>query len=201
MKMNAFEKFAMNSPIRTAFQKWYEAPLLERLGGKTEGMTVLEIGCGKGVGTQLILERFKARRVHSIDIDPDMVARARRRLAAIPLERCQIDVGDVTQLPFGDGSFDACINFAALHHVPDWQRAVREIHRALRSGGNFYFQEVTSHALDKWFYRTFMEHPTENRFSAQQFVDELTALGFEMTGGPVEKYGGDFVYGVAAKSP
>jgi trans-aconitate methyltransferase len=45
---------------------------------------VLEIGCGRGVGTEIILERFGARRVFAFDFDPTMVKRARRRLARFP---------------------------------------------------------------------------------------------------------------------
>ena len=40
MKMNWVEKFLMNNPIRAAFHVHVEAPLLERLGGRTEGLRV-----------------------------------------------------------------------------------------------------------------------------------------------------------------
>ena len=200
MKMNTFEKLAMNSPIRSAFQRWYEAPLLEKLGGKTEGGAALEVGCGQGVGTREILERFRAKYVYSIDLDPDMVARAQKRLAHYPKEKLQIEVGDVTQISKPDETFNACFNFAILHHVPNWQNALKEIHRVLKPGGKFYFQDVTTHALNKWFYRVFFVHPEENRFSAQDFAEELKKQGFSLPGGLVEKYGGDFIYGVAIKS-
>ena len=63
MKMNRNEKVLMNSPIRAAFQRWYEAPLLWRLGGRVAGLDVLEVGCGRGVGTEQILGRFGAGQV------------------------------------------------------------------------------------------------------------------------------------------
>src|SRR5207302_2488929 len=109
-----------------------------------------------------------------LDIDPEMVDRARRRLGAYMLKgRVKLELADVTALPATDQRYDAVFNFAILHHVPNWQDAVTEIRRVLKPGGRFYFQEVTSHALDTWFYRTFLEHPTENRFSTRQFVEEL----------------------------
>ena len=58
MKMNRIEKLAMNNPIRALIQRYYETPLLERLGGRVEGMHVLEIGCGRGVGTEIIFKHF-----------------------------------------------------------------------------------------------------------------------------------------------
>ena len=47
MKMNQLEKLAMNNPVRTLIQRHFEAPLLERLGGRLEGLEVLEVGCGR----------------------------------------------------------------------------------------------------------------------------------------------------------
>jgi len=43
MKLNGIEKALMNNPLRAALQRWYEAPLLERLGGRLDGLQVLEM--------------------------------------------------------------------------------------------------------------------------------------------------------------
>lgn len=67
----------MNNPARALAQRRYEAPLLERLGGRTEGQRAFEVGCGRGVGTEIIFERFGAREVHALDLDPEMVGLAR----------------------------------------------------------------------------------------------------------------------------
>lgn len=63
MKLNAVEKALMNNPIRSAAQRWYEVPLLRDIGGSTYGGQVIEIGCGRGIGTQQILRRFDAASV------------------------------------------------------------------------------------------------------------------------------------------
>lgn len=200
MKMNRVEKVMMNNPVRAAFQRWYEAPLLERLGGRVEGLKVLEVGCGRGVGTEEILNRFGAREVHALDLDPDMVRLARARLANYPPERLRLAVGNVTQLEADDAAYDAVFDFAILHHVPVWQDAVAEIRRVLKPGGRFYFQEVTRHFLDKWFYRTFLEHPTENRFSGREFIEELERQGIQVGADWVERGGGDYLYGVGRRA-
>ena len=54
MKMNRLEKLAMNNPVRTLIQRHYEAPLLERLGGRLDDLVVLETGCGRGIGTETV---------------------------------------------------------------------------------------------------------------------------------------------------
>jgi ubiquinone/menaquinone biosynthesis C-methylase UbiE len=200
MKMNRIEKFLMNNPIRAAFQIWVEAPLLERMGGRTEGMRVLEIGCGRGVGTREIFRRFGARSVYAIDIDPDMIDKARRRLGDIPSDRLTVEVGDVTAIRAENHSFDAVFDFAIIHHVPNWQSAISEIRRVLKPGGRFYFEEVTTHALNKWSYRTFMDHPSENRFSTRDFVEELNRQGLTVGNNFVERGGGDFIFGVAHRA-
>ncbi len=196
MKMNRVEKLLMNNPVRAAFQRWYEAPLLERLGGRVEGLKVLEVGCGRGVGTELILNRFGASEVRAIDLDPDMVRWARARLSDYPAERLHLSVGDVTRMEERDASYDAVFNFAILHHVPVWQDGVAEIRRVLRPGGRFYFEEVTRQFLEKWFARTCLEHPVENRFTAQEFVAELERQGIRVGTNWVERGGGEYVFGV-----
>ncbi|HKO99338.1 MAG TPA: class I SAM-dependent methyltransferase [Pyrinomonadaceae bacterium] len=196
MKLNSIEKALMNNPVRALLQRRYEAPLMDRFGGRTEGLRVLEIGCGRGVGTEIIFERFCAREVHAFDIDPEMVELARKRLSAYGPDRLSLYVGDATAIAEEDASFDAVFDFGIIHHVPEWKRAVAEVARVLRAGGRFFFEEVTSKALNRWAYRTFLEHPTENRFSAEEFVAELERRGIEVGNNSVEWLFGDFVTGV-----
>lgn len=195
MKLNGIEKALMNNPLRAALQQWYEAPLLERLGGRLDGLQVLEIGCGRGVGTALLFAHFGAHRVVACDLDPAMVALARRRLASYGSDRLVLAVADAAAIAAPDASFDAVIDFGIIHHIPDWPAALREIRRVLRPGGRFFFEEVTDHALRRWSYRTFLDHPMENRFSAQAFVAEVERQGMIVTH-TVERFFGDFVIGI-----
>ena len=187
----------MNNPVRSFLQRHYEAALLEGLGGRTAALDVLEIGCGRGVGTEIILERFRARRVFASDFDPAMTRRAQRRLARFPTGRVLISVGDAAAIPARDASFDAAFDFGAIHHVPDWRAAVLEIRRVLRPNGRFFFEEVTRQALNRWSYRTFLEHPRDDRFSGEEFLAELERHGFTVGANYRYRFFGDFVLGVA----
>jgi ubiquinone/menaquinone biosynthesis C-methylase UbiE len=200
MKMNRIEKFAMNNPFRAYIQKRYEAPLLERLGGRVEGMRVLEVGCGSGVGTELIFNRFGAHEVHSFDIDPDMVHKARKRLSSFFPDRLILRVGDVTRIDAENEMYDAVFDFWILHHVPQWQAGVAEIRRVLKPGGRFFFQEVTSHALNRWSYRLFLDHPAENRFSGDEFISELERHGIMVGENVILRFFGDFIFGVGHRA-
>jgi len=196
MKLNAIEKTLMNNPIRAFLQRRYEAPLMERMGGRTEGLRVLEIGCGRGVGTEIIFRRFGASEVHAFDVDPDMVQRARLRLSSYRSDQLKLYVGDAAAIDEEAKSFDAVFDFGIIHHVPEWPRAVAEVARVLKHNGRFFFEEVTTHALNRWSYRTFLEHPKKNRFSGEQFVTELERHGIHVGANYVERFFGDFIIGV-----
>lgn len=173
MKLNHIEKFLMNNPVRGVVQRYYEAAVMERLGGLCEGKKVLEIGCGRGVGTEIIFERFGASEVHAFDLDPQMIEIARRRLAKYPPKKLRLFVGDVENIAAPDAGYDAVFDFGIIHHIPNWQNAIAEVSRVLRPGGRFFFEEVTAKALGRWLYRTFLEHPTENRFTRDDLLAEL----------------------------
>jgi ubiquinone/menaquinone biosynthesis C-methylase UbiE len=199
VKLNRVEKMLMNNPLRALLQWRFEAPLLERLGGRADGLRVLEVGCGRGVGTEIIFERFGAAHVTAFDLDPDMVLRARRRLARFRPERLRLFVGDVTAIDAADATFDAVFDFGIIHHVPAWQAAIREVRRVLRPGGRFFFEEVTARALRRRAYRTFLDHPRENRFSGGQLVAELERQGIVVGRNVTELFFGDFIVGVGRR--
>jgi len=199
MKLNRVEKALMNNPVRALVQRHYESALMQQIGGRVDGERVLEIGCGRGVGTEIIFERFGAREVDAFDLDPDMIERARRRLSGYSRDRLRLFVGDVAAINAEDASYDAVFDFGIVHHVPAWQQAIVEISRVLRPGGRFFFEEVTKQALDRWLYRTFLDHPKHDRFSAGEFVEELEAQGIVVGENTKEWFFGDFVVGVGNK--
>jgi ubiquinone/menaquinone biosynthesis C-methylase UbiE len=198
VKLNRIEKALMNNPVRLALQRTYEARLLMRLGGRLDGARVLDMGCGRGVGTQLIIEKFGAAHVTAFDLDEEMVALVGRRLAGLE-DVVRLSVGDATAIDEPDETFDAVFEFGIIHHVPDWRTALAEVHRVLRPGGRFYFEEVTSHALQRWASRTFLEHPHDDRFSAEEFIHALEGRGIAVGQNYVTRFFGDFLVGVGQK--
>jgi hypothetical protein len=87
----------------------------------------------------------------SMDLSVEMLRRGRRRLAADDRLVLRADAGFVAgrgqSLPFADEAFDGVLCLNALHHLPSYAVALREIHRVLRPGGRAVFSEPgTAHA-------------------------------------------------------
>src|SRR5690606_34054737 len=111
MLMNKAETALVNSPPRRWLQRFYETQVLLRFGGRVApGARALEIGCGSGYGTQLVLERFGAGIVDAVDLDPAMIQRAGRRLVRYG-DRVRLAQGSATDLRAAldaeNGGYDA----------------------------------------------------------------------------------------------
>lgn len=178
MRLNRFETALMNNPVRAAVQRRWEVPKLRRMGGRLTGGRALEVGCGRGVGTGLILELFGAESVDAFDLDPRMVVQARARLARRG-SAARVWVGDAIAVSAPDASYDAVFDFGIIHHVPEWRRAVVEIYRVLKPGGRLFAEEVLEKFILHPVVRRLLEHPLADRFDTEGFARALQAAGFE----------------------
>lgn len=183
MLMNKTEFWLMNNPVRRA-SMIFEARKLRRLSPSALPGRVLEIGCGEGQGTKNILRYWQPKKVEAIDLDPKMIARAKRRLTD---KRVTFKVGDAADLSFAkNNSYDAIFDFGIIHHIPNWQECLKELHRVLKPGGYLHIEDLsiesfTKNPLGKLLKRI-LDHPYEQMFTAQDFKDELEKLGFKTVG-------------------
>ncbi len=103
------------------------------------GTRVLDAGCGTG---RHLAEAFRRQGVHVVGIDRNLqdAVKARNMLRLMEREGeggkgdWGVFVGDVTELPFPDESFDVVFCSEVLEHVHDDGRAISEIVRVLKSG-------------------------------------------------------------------
>ena len=141
MLLSRAEFLMMNNPVRATIQHHYELPYLRRLGGEINGGLVLEVGCGRGRGVELIFDHLGAGAVHAFDLDPRMIDRARRRLASRG-ERVRLWVGTPPAsrrrtLPTTQWWTSASSTTSRTGGRP-WQRSsTRPHYRAERTPGNF----------------------------------------------------------------
>jgi ubiquinone/menaquinone biosynthesis C-methylase UbiE len=96
------------------------------------GMLVLDAGCGPGAYHPTLARA--ATHIVAADLSPGMVAEVREQAERERLDVCAVNAS-AEDLPFGDAVFDRVIANHMLYHVPDRQRALREMRRVLRPGG------------------------------------------------------------------
>nr|MDO8081416.1 class I SAM-dependent methyltransferase [Candidatus Freyarchaeota archaeon] len=99
-----------------------------------EAKHVLEVGTGKG---RIAIELAKIGcKVTAVDVSKEMLRiaaqRAREKSVA---ERIIFEEGDAENLTYADNFFDAAICIAALIHIPNQQKCVRELARVTRTNG------------------------------------------------------------------
>ncbi|MBM3289055.1 MAG: class I SAM-dependent methyltransferase [Candidatus Hydrogenedentes bacterium] len=178
MNMNALEKLMVNNPLRTRMLRQMATSLLRGAGASLAGTSVLEIGCGQGAGTEIALRHCGADRIVAFDYDGAQLARAHARHRARGERRAVLFQGDAARLPFADAQFDAVIEFAILHHVPEWPLALAEIARVLRPGGLFLYEEYLRGFTANPVTKLFLVHPEEGMFTAEMFYSRMDAVGF-----------------------
>jgi ubiquinone/menaquinone biosynthesis C-methylase UbiE len=105
------------------FVDWLSAP---------KGLYWIDVGCGTGAFTQLLLDRCAPKRVSAVDPSVEQIAYARNTPAA---ERVDFQIGAAQSLPFDDATFDAGIMALVITFVPDPNEAVAELRRVTKPGG------------------------------------------------------------------
>jgi ubiquinone/menaquinone biosynthesis C-methylase UbiE len=174
--MNWIEKLFINSPLHSVELKKF-ASFMVQTGGDVKGGKVMEIGCGRGIGVDVIFELFGASYVEAFDYDPAQVRLAKKRLLSRYNDKVRIYEASATQIPSPDSQFDAVFDFGALHHIPDNQSAINEVARVLKHGGRFFFQEpLSTITLNPAFCFLFGDL-AEAQFSWVELTEKLTRAG------------------------
>lgn len=95
------------------------------------GECLLDVACGTGALIEAIAAAHPDVRLAGVDISPEMLAVARRRLPA----EVELKTASADALGFRDGSIDTVVTSNAFHFFPSPDRALDEIRRVLRPGG------------------------------------------------------------------
>jgi ubiquinone/menaquinone biosynthesis C-methylase UbiE len=96
------------------------------------GLRWIDIGCGNGAFTELLVERCAPAEVQGIDPSDGQLAYARNRPAARVASFLR---GDAMALPFPTGRFDAAVMALVIAFVPDPRKGVEEMVRVIGPGG------------------------------------------------------------------
>ncbi len=172
--------------INTPFRKWllnratkrYYSEYFNELKGKT----VLEIGCGSGGGTEFILKYFSPQKVIATDLDPRLIALAKKNTQS---KRITIEQADATKLDYKDKSFDAVFDYGVIHHIPspEWKECLNEIYRVLKPGGKVFVWDVSIESFSTVYgkiIKLFTPHLYSKMYGKEEFINYLNLIGFKI---------------------
>jgi SAM-dependent methyltransferase len=108
--------------VAREFLSWLSAP---------PNLDWLDVGCGTGALTGVILDTATPRTVCGIDPSAGFIDYARARIAS---PRASFEVGDAQSLPVESGSFDVAVAGLVLNFVSEPSRAIAEMSRTVRLG-------------------------------------------------------------------
>jgi ubiquinone/menaquinone biosynthesis C-methylase UbiE len=106
------------------------APQLADFAGIESGQRVLDVGCGPGALTTVLVERVGAENVSAVDPSGQFVTAARERHPGVDVQRASAE-----DLPFADDMLDAALAQLVVHFMTDPVRGLREMGRVTRPGG------------------------------------------------------------------
>src|ERR1041385_5747967 len=121
-------------PTNTFWSR-YGRQTVERLQ-LARGARVLDVCCGSGASAIPAAEIIgPTGAVVGVDLAENLLALARSKAEERGLNNVEFRSGDMTQLPFDEGSFDVVVCVFGIFFVPDMEAALRELRRVVRNGG------------------------------------------------------------------
>jgi len=118
------------------YRDYLNTPAFFAMLPSVDGLSGLDIGCGEGANTRLLVKR--GARMTAVDISEVFISYARQAEAD---DRLGIDyrVASAVELPFAEATFDFATGFMSLMDVPETDRVLAEAYRVLRPSGFLQF--------------------------------------------------------------
>jgi len=158
---------------RRAYAPWFDQALAYET---TAGLDVLDVGCGQGI--DVVRYARAGARVTAIDLTPRHVELTRMHLAALGLN-AGVAVADAEALPFADASFDRISSNGVLHHTPEIDAALREIHRVLRPGGEARVLVYNRWSFHYWLFQVWHQGIREGQLFEERSMAGVLSRGVE----------------------
>lgn len=164
----------IDNPLRRRFVQRPE--VLAKRMGLEPGMTVVEIGPGKGSYTIVFAGKvLPGGKVYAVDIQEYVVERLRKRIEKEGIINVIPKIDNAYELSFEDSSVDRVVTIACLPEIPEPVKVLRECHRILKPDGLVCLSEL------------FPDPDYPRRKTEKRWADEA---GFELE----EEFGNWFVY-------
>ena len=152
---------------------WQEKLILRDLAFSPRDR-LLEIGCGAGAVLGVLGQTFPQLHLAGIDWQASQIAYAKQHLKNLGLSNIDLRVGDATQLPWANESFDHIYSIWFLEHLSTPENVLQEAYRVLKPGGTITLNETD--------YRSIVIYPESDNYRYLQ--DSLCELLLHAGGNP-----------------
>src|SRR5579872_3965023 len=188
---NERRRLGLDSAVASIYDRHDDSDVRARAAltmlGVQRGWRVADIGCGSGV---LSCEAaLMGAEVDAIDISPAMLA-----LANIHARDCKVAIrtqsAGLLSFAYQPNSYDLIVSEFALHHLPDFWKAVAlsRIFAALKPGGNFYLRDIvfvrtpdgTERDIEEWAEFSISNHDFDRTSVVTHMRDEHSTFGWVM---------------------
>jgi 2-polyprenyl-3-methyl-5-hydroxy-6-metoxy-1,4-benzoquinol methylase len=122
---NTYDKYGSTNPVVRRLMAGFEREMLELLE-RARPRTILDVGCGEGVLTEVFADRVDGGRVVGIDLDDPKL---RREWAGRSKHNLEFHAAAADELPYGTGEFEVVAAMEVLEHVPDPEAVLAEMNR------------------------------------------------------------------------
>ncbi|HLX54151.1 MAG TPA: class I SAM-dependent methyltransferase [Aquella sp.] len=157
--------------------------IIDRLDIKKDD-TVLEVGCGRGVGVIETSLQYPCKKIYALDINPVQLERSKDNIYKVFSNSSNIELvhGSAEHTTLPDNSVDKIYSVEAAQHFESMQEFAREAKRILKQDGGVVFtsyflkDNVSSDVLRETF--PLINEKLENLTQPQQIFDWFMAAGF-----------------------
>ena len=110
-----------------------------------QGKNVLEVGCGRGGGSTLLMRHYHPNSLIAVDISRQAIERCKIAHATSGVHFHQ---ADAMALPFSEDQFDVVVNIESSHCYPSRKQFFAEVTRVLKPGGWLIYADLVSSLID-----------------------------------------------------
>lgn len=189
MEMHKFEKLVVNSDVfNLIYKKTVYNSFFNFIDKDIKGK-LLEVGCGIGKTTHFLAEKYKQLKITAIDYDKGQIELANKNKKHKNIEFKQ---GDATSLNFKKETFDCVIETNVLHHIKNYEAAIKETRRVLKKNGYFYLMDISQYFFGLPLINLLF--PPESYITKNNLIEKLENNDFK-----IEKSKGRLIFFIAAK--
>jgi len=136
------------------------------------GKKILEVGVGSG--TDFIQWVRAGSKAYGVDLTEEAVEHTKKRLEIYGLSAEEVKVGDAENLPYPDNYFDVVFSWGVIHHTPNTIKALEEIIRVARIGGDIKIMVYNRGSLS-----AYAKYLYEGLFKGKPFNKSISRILYE----------------------